>query len=124
MKKVYSKWKQWCSLSAIVIAAVVVIVLGYSWSRTSNLLIGPELSITPVKSPISDTPLIVLAGEVKRVAHLQLNDGQIFADSNGRFAEQLLLRPGYNIIKVEAVDRFGRRVNHLLDVAYQPISIN
>lgn len=122
MKKAYSRWKQWWSLSALAIALVIGIVTLYSWSRTSNLVRGPELTITSPDSPVTQSPLITLSGKVERVAHLRLNDGKIFADGNGHFSERLLLQPGYNIIKVEAIDRFGRQVERFVELAYQPDS--
>lgn len=98
-----------------------MVVAGYSWSRTRNLLSGPELTIkNPAKISLVSEPLIKIEGEVRRVDHLNLNDNKIFADSSGHFSEELLLYPGYNIIKLEATDRFGRRVSRFLELNYQP----
>ncbi len=120
MTQIISNWRQWLSLSIIIASVAVVIVVGYSWSRTRNLLSGPELTIaSPSKTSNVDEPLVRIKGEVRRVDHLSLNDSKIFADSAGHFSEELLLYPGYNIIKLEATDRFGRRVSHFLELNYQ-----
>lgn len=120
MTKQLSKWSKAWTLSGVAITLVVIFVLGYSWSRTRDLLRGPELTVLPIDTATLASPLIKLEGQVKRVAHLRLNDGKIFADASGHFTEELLLYPGYNMIKVEAVDRFGRKVNQYLELAYQP----
>lgn len=119
MKKALFKWQSWWSWSAIAAFSVLTLVIGYSWSRTSDLLRGPELTVRPIETATLGSPLIKLEGKVQRVAHLKLNDGKIFADATGRFAEKLLLYPGYNIIKLEATDRFGRRVARYIELAYQ-----
>lgn len=121
MTKVIFNWRQWLSWSLLAATVAALVIIGYSWSRTRNLLSGPALTVkNPAKIATVFEPLIKIEGEVRRVDHLNLNGGKIFADSQGRFSEQLLLHPGYNIIKLEASDRFGRRVARFLELAYQP----
>lgn len=124
MTKLISNWRRWLSLSIVLCTVLVLLVIGYSWSRTRSWLSGPVLTITsPLPLDSLPEPLVTIEGEVKRVDHLWLNDGKIFADTSGHFREQLLLFPGYNIIKLEASDRFGRRVARFLELAYQADNI-
>ena len=120
MTKQLSKWRRAWTLSGVAITLVVLVIAGYSWSRTRNLLRGPELTVLPIDTTALASPLIKLEGQVQRVAHLKLNDGKIFADASGHFSEELLLYPGYNKIKLEATDRFGRTVDRYIELAYQP----
>lgn len=118
MTKAFFNWRRW-SWPTIIGLSAIVIILSYTWSRTSNIIRGPRLFVTsPLENSLVHEPLITIEGGVERVAHLRLNDGKIFADSQGHFREQLLLSPGYNIIKLEASDRFGRQVNQLIFLFY------
>lgn len=119
MKTVLFKWRGWWSWPTIAAGLLMALVASYSWSRTRDLLRGPELTIAPIDAARLDSPLLGLEGEVRRVAHLQLNDGKIFADAAGHFSQKLLLYPGYNIIKLEATDRFGRRAARYIELAYR-----
>jgi hypothetical protein len=95
-----------------IIATLVVLVLigGYALSRSWNLLAGPLIVIdTPTSGETLKSGYVIMAGEAKRIATLTLNGRQIFTDASGNFRESLLLLPGYNIIVVEAKDKFGRR---------------
>lgn len=109
----------WPSVLALVLT---IIVIGYAGYRMKDVLRGPRLLI---KEPAAENlplaePLFALSGEARRAAHLYLNDGRIFADGAGQFEEKLMLFPGYNIIKLEANDRFGRRTFRFLELTYQP----
>lgn len=120
MTKQLSKWSKAWTLSSVAVTLLVLFIIGYSWSRTRDLIRGPELTVYPIDTSTLASPLIKLEGQVQRVAHLQLNDGKIFADADGHFQEEILLYPGYNKIKIEATDRFGRTVDQYLELAYKP----
>jgi hypothetical protein len=120
MTKQLSKWSKAWTLSSVAVTLLILFIIAYSWSRTRDLIRGPELTVYPIDTSTLASPLIKLEGQVQRVAHLQLNDGKIFADADGHFQEEILLYPGYNKIKIEATDRFGRTVDQYLELAYKP----
>lgn len=89
---------------------ILLLIGGYALSRSWNLLAGPVIDIeTPTTGETLKSSYVILAGHAKRIARLTLNGRQIFTDAAGNFRESLLLLPGYNIIVVEAEDKFGRR---------------
>lgn len=91
------------------ILIVFLLIGGYTLSRSWNLLAGPVVTIdTPTANETIKSSLIILAGHAERIATLTLNGRQIFTDGSGDFRESLLLFPGYNIIVIEAHDKFGR----------------
>lgn len=109
------------ALGAILGLALTLLVLGYAGYRMKDVFRGPKLTLT---SPaLENLPLheqlVTISGQATRVAHLRLNDGTIFADSEGYFAEKLLLAPGYNIIKLEVRDRFARTLTRFIELTYQ-----
>jgi len=99
------------------IAAVVLIIALYALFEFRHLITGPVIAIEyPLSGALVTEPLIELRGHTKNVAHLKLNDRQIYVDSEGNLREPLLLSAGENIIRLEAKDRFGNSVEQILEV--------
>ncbi len=98
---------------------MVLFIVGYSLFEFRWVIQGP---IIEIESPISgegfDNSLIEIKGKIKNVSFLSLNDYQITVDPSGVFKEKLLLSPGYNIMKLEIKDRFGRTEVQFLEVLY------
>ena len=94
-----------------------VIIAGYSLYETRNLIRGPILSVeTPTNGATTYEPILLIQGEAKNIARIQLNDRQIFVDGQGIFKEKLLLSLGYNVMRVTAQDKFGRRTEKMVEV--------
>src|SRR4051812_34912761 len=86
------------------------VLLGlYSLFQARSLILGPELRID---SPKEDTTIpagvTTIKGTAKNISFLSLDDRRIYTDIEGHFAEELVMQPGINIIKLGAKDRFGR----------------
>ena len=56
-----------------------------------------------------DHQLIKIIGGTKNIKKITLNDRQIYVDEFGDFNERLLLSQGYNIMKISAWDKFGKK---------------
>jgi hypothetical protein len=105
-------------MSVIVFFVLFVLYAGF---ETVKLFLGPSLIVDSPKdlATISD-PLITVSGTVKRVSYITINDRQIFADTEGKFSDKLLLQSGYNIIEVEVKDRFGKILREEIRVWLAP----
>ncbi len=103
------------------ISVIAFVAIGaFSYVRSKNLLIGPQINIhEPQNGAIFRGPPIQISGIAKNIARINLNGAQIFTDSLGNFKEELLLLPGYNILTVEAEDRFGKKVKKTLELVYK-----
>ena len=98
-------------------AVVVLLIALYTIFELRHLIAGPIIALSyPLNGMTVADPLIEIAGSTKNVTHLTLNDRQIFVDSKGELRESLLLASGYNVLRIEARDRFGRKVTHTLEV--------
>jgi hypothetical protein len=86
------------------IALFAIIVLYALWNGR-NLILGPQIEVLPLSS--EENP-INIQGKARNVSFLSLNGRQIFVDKEGKFSEEVLLLPGYNIITIEGRDRFGK----------------
>lgn len=104
------------------IAVITLIILGYGLFQARNFLRGPKISIASPQNGIdSATPIVLVSGLASNITHISMDDRPIFVDKLGNFSEKLLLRPGYNIIKLRAQDKFGRVIEKLVELNYTPI---
>src|SRR3989344_47986 len=96
-------------IAGIVIFVISVIALGaYGYLQSRGYLRGPVSAVEePKNGALSTTSLITVRGNARNISFLTLNGRQIFTDEQGRFREALLLQNGYNIMTIEAKDRFG-----------------
>jgi hypothetical protein len=113
-RKVKQLVKFWMIFSAI------GIVVGYGIFRAKDLMAGPELAITyPANGTVATTSLVDIKGVAKNISFLTLNDDKIYTDEAGIFEQKLLLSYGYNVMTVEAKDRFGRVRKETLQLMYK-----
>ena len=99
---------------------LVGIIVWYSYSKSTDFLEGPTITIHIPENGITvSRSLITVSGIAEHISHITLNGKQIFITEQGLFSEQLLLSRGYNIITLEARDRFDREVSKSLELVYK-----
>jgi hypothetical protein len=99
------------------ISLLGVIIIGYSLFQAQKLIVGPVIDVyTPQNGATYNQTLIEIEGRTRNTAHLNLNGKKIFTDKEGYFKEKLLLSPGYNIIKLDAVDKFKKYTEKTLEL--------
>ena len=100
-----------------VLSLLGLIIVGYSLFQAKKLISGPIIDIyTPQNGATYNQTLIEINGRAINVAYINLNNHKIFTDKNGYFKEQLLLSPGYNILKLDAKDKFGTYTEKKLEL--------
>lgn len=106
------------SLLRISIFSVLgLIIVGYSLFQAQKILRGPVIDIyTPENGATYNQALIEIDGRARNISYLNLNDRPIFTDKDGYFKEKLLLSPGYNIIKLDAMDKFKKYTEKIIQV--------
>lgn len=108
-------------LSAVIVVIIVIGLGVYAYLQSREYLRGPVITIKePTNGALSTTPLVAVRGNARHISFLTLNGRQIFTDERGVFSESLLLQDGYNIMTLEAKDRFGRTVEKRLELVYTP----
>jgi hypothetical protein len=99
------------------ISLLGIIIVGYSLFQAQKLIVGPVIEVhTPQNGATYNQTLIEIEGRARNTAHLNLNGKKIFTDQEGYFKEKLLLSPGYNIIKLDAVDKFKKYTEKTLEL--------
>lgn len=93
--------------------------MSYSYYQTKAFLTGPVLEITePLNgSLLTDNP-ITIRGYTKNISYISINDRQIFVNETGNLDIEMLLSPGYNIIKVSAKDKYEREIQKQLELVF------
>lgn len=101
----------------VVLSVLGAIILLYSAFQSYKIIEGPIIDIyTPQNGATYNQTLIEITGRAKNVAYINLNDRQMFTDKDGYFSEKFLLSPGYNIIKLDAKDKFGKSTEKKLEI--------
>lgn len=96
-------------LKLTLLSILGLVIFGYALFQGQKIIVGPVIEIYSPKSGSTFTEtLIEIEGKAKNIAYINLNDRPIFTDKNGYFKEKLLLLPGYNIIKLDARDKFKK----------------
>ena len=94
-----------------------LVILGYSLFQAQKLISGPIIDIyTPQNGATYSQALIEIDGRAQNTAYLNLDGRAIFTDKDGYFKEKLLLSPGYNIIKLDAKDKFKAYTEKIIQV--------
>ena len=93
------------------------VIVVYSLFQAQKLINGPQIEIySPKDGSTYNQTLIEVEGRAKNIAHLEMNDRPIFTDKTGYFKEKLLLSPGYNVIKLDASDKFKKYTEKRLQI--------
>lgn len=93
------------------ISLVLLVSVGYGFTRAWPLIAGPSLSIA---SPTDNAPfpggIVTVRGKAERAATLTLNGALLLHQEDGAFYSTLTFPKGSSILTFVATDRFGRRV--------------
>ena len=103
-------------LSVIIIAAISI----YFFYQLSFLTKPPELVIEcPSEDLIVREEKILIKGKTQINAEISINGGGVWLDENGVFNQELFLQEGINVIKIIAVNKFGRKNEVIRKIIYE-----
>lgn len=96
---------------------MAIIIVAYSFFQAQKILVGPVINVsTPQNGATYNQTLIEITGQAKNIAYINLDDRQMYTDKDGNFSEKLLLSPGYNVVKLDAWDKFGKQTEKKLQL--------
>ena len=91
------------------IAVLFLLIGSLTYFKTRDLFQGVDLHVSGISDGRASSPLIEISGRAKHATYLGINDRPIYIEPNGNYRESLLLLPGYNIITVQARDKFNNQ---------------
>lgn len=102
----------------ILIVIIICAIGGYAGFQSKKIVSGPQITIQSPTTTSANNSAVDVQGVVKNVSVVTLNDRLIPVDEDGQFKEKILLYPGYNVIKLEAKDKFGASVTKEIQLVY------
>ena len=104
-------------IKSVGIVLFVALALSYTTYQLRGILHGPKIEISyPTNGALLYDDHITFKGASTDIASLFLNGHQIFTDQAGNFSEGMLLLRGYNVLEVQAVDKFNRVTTKHIEV--------
>lgn len=94
----------------------ILLLVGYGIFSGRKIILGPSLDVTITEYD----SYILFEGNSHSAQTVSINDRSIPISLEGDFSESLLKVPGYSIITLEAIDRFGK-VRHRTYHFYSPL---
>jgi hypothetical protein len=90
------------------LTVLFLFIIIYAFFRSKDLIFGVKVkNVNLVDGTKYTESVIKITGIAKNATYLGLNDREISIDQAGNFSEDFALLSGYNIIKIEAKDKFG-----------------
>lgn len=107
-------------LTAVFVMVLFGCALTYIIFQARFLINGPQLALTDPLPTVQNERQITLTGTATNVTAIYLNGRPIVTDENGAFAEKVVLENGYSIVRIDAVDLYGRATYIETPFVYQP----
>jgi hypothetical protein len=116
------KLEEGFNIRLFVIILSVCLLVAYGLFNARNLIFGPSIEIwSPVTKELNTNEnIITIKGNVKNATFLRVNGRAMTVDVDGNFSEKLLLTPGFNVINIQAVDRFKKEEGETIKIFYEP----
>ncbi len=107
-------------LNFIIIFLLLAIPISYTAYEIQKLFYGPKIMVEyPQNGILVSDSLLEIKGIAENINNISLNDKKIFIDEKGNFNEKILLSYGYNVLQLEANDKFGRQTDKTIEVIYK-----
>lgn len=80
----------------------------YAFARSTDLIFGVKIkNVNLTNGTVFEEGSTKVTGNAENAVNLTLNGREISIDLEGNFEETIALLPGYNIVSIRAVDKFG-----------------
>ena len=82
-----------------------ILLMGYAFFISKNLILGVKIKNVKIERS-NQSEIIRISGNAKNAKNLILNGREILIDPQGNFNDRIALLKGYNIIEIQAKDKF------------------
>lgn len=113
--KYHRPWRE--KLKVILFFLLLAFILIYFSFKIFDYFYGPKIEIFyPEPYQVLPGETFFISGKVKNARNIYLNGREIVIDQNGDFKEELILKNPYTLIVVNAVDKYDREKELVLQV--------
>ena len=110
------KW--WLGIASCV---VLFSFIGFfSYLKMSFILNGVEIQAKIERN--GDSSIATVIGKAKNATYISLNGREIYIDKDGSFKETIAFIPGYSIVTIDAIDKFGKSKEKKFPMVYKEAS--
>ncbi len=103
-----------------IFGGLFLFIILYTFFQTKAISRGVDLHIEGlVDGAALAEDIVSISGKATHATHLLINGKETVIDENDNFALELALSPGYNIITIEAEDRFEKKTKEVYRVLYE-----
>ena len=98
------------AITLILGGLLFLFIAGYLIYQVSFLVSSPKLELSqPANDLVTDQRELEFIGQTEPEATLTINGQSVYLNKNGQFNHRLELNQGLNTIKLEAINRFGKK---------------
>ena len=94
-----------------------ILLIGYGYFEARGLLSGPRIAVPSGTTEVQDR-FVLIKGRAERIAELRMNGKPIAVTEEGMFEEPYLLAPGLNRIVLDAIDKYGRTRQEVVQIVF------
>ncbi len=105
------------------ITLLLVGIVGYAYFRSRDAIWGTSITASVSDGTVLDSKLLTLTGNAPHTSRFTVNNRELLLDKNGDFTDTLLLQDGYNILTLEASDKFGRVKSKVIRLVTKPSAL-
>ena len=92
----------------VALSVFFIFIIVYSFFNIWGIIFGVKIkNVNIVDGATISEDVLKITGNAKNAVNLTLNGREISIDQAGNWSESLALLPGYNVIEIKAVDKFG-----------------
>ncbi len=108
-------------LKIVSLSLFFIIIIIYAYSRSSNLIFGVKIKdINIADGTKVENSILEVKGNAKNAIFITLNGREISIDQSGNFNETVALLLGYNVINIQARDKFGHSDEKNYKIIFTP----
>ncbi len=103
------------------IVMIIVFIVGYVHFQARNIIRGPVILLSDTYEPVQHARSVTITGKANNIVKITLNGREIYTDESGEFRQTIILENGYTIMKLAALDRFGRTTSIVREYVFVPL---
>ena len=92
------------------VLGIATIIFFYALFQSYALVFGIKIkNVNIADGAKTENPVLEITGKAENAVLLTINGRTISVDEGGNFKETIVLLGGYNVISIEAEDKFGNK---------------